>query len=310
MAKDKVIAVVGPTASGKTALAVRLALTLDGELVSADSRQVYRGMDIGSGKEVDPLRAPDRRAVPRVLGVPQHLIDIVDPDESFSVADWQTRAFAAIEDILSRGKVPILVGGTGLYVKAVVDRLTFAGTPPDAPLRRRLQGKTVAELFWELRDLDPDAAARVDRHNKRRLIRAIEVARAASAGEGGPKKVWPYYDVLQIGIEHPREELYRRIDSRVDEQFARGLVEEVRTLVKRYGRDLPALSGIGHRELIDLVGVDHDQPLQLANASQRIKYDTHAYARRQLTWFRKDRRIRWVKDGEEALFVARRFLRG
>ena len=305
MAAQKIIAVVGPTASGKTALAVRLALAFDGELVSADSRQVYRGMDIGTGKERDPL--PGQDGVSMLLGVPQHLIDLLEPDEVFSLADWQKRAFAVIADILARGKLPILVGGTGLYVKAVVDALDLPDAPPDPGLRRRLGRKTTAELLWELRDFDPQKAKTIDRFNKRRLIRAIEIARAV-VGKGPRKNVWPHYDVLQIGINLPREELYRRIDTRVDEQIARGLLDEVCRLVKRYGKKLPALSGIGYRELVELVGVDNYQPLQMANATARIKFDTHAYARRQMTWFRKDTRIRWVVDQEEAMTLAETFL--
>lgn len=295
MPADKIIAVVGPTASGKTALAVRLALAFDGELVSADSRQVYRGMDIGTGKERDPLLGLD--GVSLLLGVPQHLIDLLEPDEVFSLADWQKRAFAVIADILARGKLPILVGGTGLYVKAVVDALDLPDAPPDLGLRRRLEHKTTAELLWELRDFNPNKAKTIDRFNKRRLIRAIEIARAA-VGKGTRKNVWPHYDVLQIGINLSREELYRRIDVRVDEQMRRGLAEEVAGLVKRYGKKFPALSGIGYRELVDPVG----------DSVQRIKFDTHAYARRQMTWFRKDTRIRWVVDQEEAMALVETFL--
>lgn len=293
---SKLIAVVGPTASGKTALAVRLALAFDGELVSADSRQVYRGMDIGTGKERDPLSGPD--GVPLLLGVPQHLIDIVEPDEAFSLADWQKRAFAVIADILARGKLPILVGGTGLYVKAVVDALDLPDAPPDLGLRRRLGRKTTAELLWELRDFNPEKAKVIDRFNKRRLIRAIEIARAV-VGKGTHSNVWPHYDVLQIGINLSREELYRHIDVRVDEQIRRGLAEEVAGLVKRYGKKLPALSGIGYREMVDPV----------VDFVQRIKFDTHAYARRQMTWFRKDARIRWVVDQEEAMTLTEIFLK-
>lgn len=296
MAADKIIAVVGPTASGKTALAVRLALTFNGELVSADSRQVYREMDIGTGKERDPLPGPD--GVPMILGVPQHLIDVVRPDEAFSLADWQKRAFAVVADILARGKLPIVVGGTGLYVKAVVDALDLPDAPPDNGLRRRLARKTTAELLWELRDLDPKKAKMIDRHNKRRLIRAIEIARAGAHLSTRLGTGWPHYDVLQIGITMPRQELYRRIDARVDEQISRGLEDEVRGLEKRYGKKHPALSGIGYRELIDAVG----DPIQ------RIKFDTHAYARRQMTWFRRDARIRWVTDQEEAMALSRAFL--
>ncbi len=306
MAAEKIIAVVGPTGCGKTALAVRIALTSNGELVSADSRQVYRDMTIGTGKERDPARAGV--SVPELLGVPEHLIDLVAPDAPFSVADWQERAFTVIADILRRGKVPILAGGTGLYVKSIVDGLTLGGTPPDVPLRKRLERMTASELFWELRDVDPAAAARIDRRNKRRLVRAVEVARAEAAGIRRPARAWPHYDALQIGIDLPREELYRRIDARVEEQIARGLVGEVHALVKRYGKNLPALSGIGYREFMPYINAGAIHELPLHEIIQRIQFDTHAYARRQMTWFRKDRRVHWVRNPDEALSLVRDFL--
>lgn len=289
---EKLIAIVGPTASGKTALAVQIAERFGGELISADSRQIYTEMDIGTGKEATP--------------VPQHLIDITKPSVPLTVAEWQERAFAVIADILERQKLPIVVGGTGLYVRSVVEALNIPAVAPDPAMRAKMEQWNNSELFWKLEEIDPDAAHRVDRHNKRRLIRALEVARAIEDGRVGEPRVYPHYQTLQIGINLPREELYRRIDARVDEQFRRGLVEEVRRLLATYDPASPAMSGIGYREV-----VHHLQgQLTLEEAVERVKFDTHAYARRQATWFNKDKRIRWVADTEEAIGLVEAFLKG
>ncbi|OGL79815.1 tRNA (adenosine(37)-N6)-dimethylallyltransferase MiaA [Candidatus Uhrbacteria bacterium RIFCSPHIGHO2_12_FULL_57_11] len=301
MKPQKLIVVIGPTASGKTALGIRLAKKYGGEVVSADSRQVYRGMDIGTAKPVCGVQ----RGRCSVEGVRHHLIDVVDPDEQFSVADWKQMALEATRGIIRRGHLPIVVGGTGLYIQSVVDNIEPPRIAANPTLRATLESKSLPELQRMLKRYDPDAAKRIDIKNPRRIIRALEVAIMT----GQPflsqrKKGKPLFDVLEIGINVSRSGLYRRIDERVDEQIRAGLVEEVRGLVARYGPDLSALTAIGYRQII----LHLNEKMTLDRAVERIKFDTHAYARRQMTWFRRDKRIRWIHNSEEAEPLAVEFL--
>ena len=278
--KRPLIVIVGPTAVGKSRLALELARRLDGEIVGADSRHVYRRMDIGSGKPT----AEERRVVPH------HLVDVVDIDESFTVADYQRLAYQAIDNILERGRLPFLVGGSGLHVAAVVCGLRPPQVPPNPALRAQLEAVAASEgtdaLVRELEALDPEAVRTIDRRNPRRLIRAIEVSRLA----GQPfsrlrRREPPPYDILQIGLTLDRAELYRRVDARVDNMMASGLVEEVESLVAAgYSFDLPAMSGIGYRE----VGAYLRGEVELVMALRRVKSATHRYARRQYAWFHLD----------------------
>jgi tRNA dimethylallyltransferase len=281
----KVIAIVGPTAIGKSCLALELASEFGGEIVSADSRQVYRYLDIGTAKP----SAQDRDLVPH------HLIDVVNPDEPFSLALYQDMAYRALEDINRRGKVAFLVGGTGLYVRAVLDGWRLPRVAPDPHLRRRLEERARAgggALYGELARLDPAAAASIDPRNLRRVIRALEVCYATGATFSALRGVVPpAFEALVIGLTAPRDVLYQRIDARVDEMVRRGLVEEVRRLVGQgYGFDLPAMSGIGYREM----GRYLRGELDLSTAVERIQFETHRFARHQYGWFRlSDERIRW-----------------
>jgi tRNA dimethylallyltransferase len=287
----KLIAVVGPTATGKTALAVRLARAVDGEIVGADSRQVYRRMDIGTAKPT-----PEERAL-----APHHLLDVVDPDQPFSLAQYLELATAALEDIWARGRQPLLVGGSGQYVWALLEGWTVPRLPPQRELRRSLEERAAQEgvdaLHRELARVDPQAAAGIDPRNVRRVIRALEVYQAT----GRPISFWqekapPGWDTLILGLTCPREELYRRIDIRVDGMMEVGLVGEVRGLLAMgYSRELPSMSGIGYREVGQHLAGDLDLPTAVA----RIKTATHRLARQQGTWFRRDDpRIRWLAAGE------------
>jgi len=296
----RLIAIVGPTAAGKSRLALRLAQQFNGEIVSADSRQMYRHMDIGTAK---PGR--EERAL-----VPHHLIDIVNPDEDFSLAQYQQLAYHTIVDIHQRGKLPWLVGGSGLYVWAVLEGWSIPPVPPDAALRRTLAERAakgeVAELYQELMALDPVAAQKIDPRNVRRVIRALEVTRSAGVPFSQlQQKKAPPFQTLIIGLTAARAELYRRIDARIDEMVARGLVDEVKELVKMgYSLNLPAMSGIGYRQ----IGLYLRGELSLAEAIQQIKYETHRFARHQYNWFRlNDERIQWFDiTGEvEAAITAR-----
>jgi tRNA dimethylallyltransferase len=279
---SNLLVIVGPTAVGKTALAIDLAQHLGGEIVSADSRQIYRGMDIGTAK---PTCQEQSLA-------PHHLIDIVAPDEPYTLAQFQADAYAAIDDILARGKLPFLVGGTGLYVRSVVEGLRIPRVPPNVELRAQLARQGGRALYERLRELDPDAAARIDPRNVRRTVRALEVClttgrRFSELGRASP----PPYRITQIGLTMNRPELYARIDARVECMMAQGLVAEVEALVRQgYGWNLPSMSGLGYREM----GAYLRGEVPLDEAVMNIKRNTRDFVRRQYAWFRvKDERIQW-----------------
>ena len=283
---NRLLAIVGPTAIGKSQLVLHLAQTFNGEIVSADSRQVYRYLDIGTAK-------PSRQELSLVR---HHLIDIVNPDEDFSLAQYQQLAYRAIGDIKQRDKLALLVGGSGLYVWAVLEGWGIPQVSPDPELRRSLAEKAAGggadELYQELVKVDPVAARRIDRRNVRRLIRALEVSRSAKRPFSQLQyKKAPAFNSLIIGLTTDRAELYRRIDSRVDRMIEQGLVEEVRTLIDvGYDFNLPAMSGIGYKQ----IGMFLRGELTLAAAIQQIKFETHRFVRHQYNWFRlSDKRIQW-----------------
>jgi len=292
---QKLVAIVGPTATGKTALAIALARTLGGEIVGADSRQVYRHMDIGTAKPT-----PEERSL-----APQHLIDVVDPDQEFSLAQYLELAVAALEDVWSRGKQPLLVGGSGQYVWALLEGWRVPRLPPQRKLRRELEERAARQgagaLHGELVQVDPKAAARIDPRNVRRVIRALEVHKAT----GCPISYWqekgpPPWQTFILGLTCPRQVLYERIDARVDAMMEAGLVDEVRALLAMgYSPSLAALSGIGYKQVCQYLAGE----LDLATAVAQIKTATHRLARQQYTWFRlDDRRIRWIDVSLDAPF--------
>lgn len=295
-----VIAIVGPTGSGKTDLGIRIARKFGGEIICADARTVYRGMDIGTAKVVPP-------------GIRHHLVDIRDPNESYSVAEFVRDAQRCIAEIVARGKLPIIVGGTGLYVRALLRGYAIPLVPPDPLLRARLERRTTAALVRELERRDPEAARTIDAHNRRRLIRAIEVCRAAGPRSRLPTRGDPPYHTLLLGIAVPRETLYRRIDRRTAAWIRAGLLTEVRHLLRKYPYDPPVLRGLVYREVGDALlaqprlgrkGTEDDVAALVA----RVNGALHAYARRQMTWFRKEKGIRWVQSTAEADAAVRKFL--
>lgn len=303
--KQPLIAVAGPTAAGKTAAVIRLARDLAGEVVSADSRYLYRGMDIGTAKPTEAEMA----------GVPHHLIDVVDPTQDYSLALYQADAYRAIDQILARGRLPILAGGTPLYVNALLEGWRIPEVPPDPAFReamaRLAKTEGPAALHERLALVDPVAADRIPITNVRRVIRALEVHRSTGRPmteiEG---KQPPPYDILTLGLMLPRDELYERIDRRIEEQIASGWVEEVqRLLAAGVSPDIPAMSAIGYREIVTyLAGT-----CSLAEAAERIKYHTHRYARHQLTWLKRMPGIQWFDPREpgwydEMLGLVRDFL--
>jgi tRNA dimethylallyltransferase len=275
-----VMAIVGPTAVGKTALAMRLSDEFALEVVSADSRQVYRYMDIGTAKPT----AQERRRVKH------HLVDVVDPDEPFTLAQYQEMAYTAIDDIHSRKRLPLLVGGTGLYVKAVLEGLSIPRVEPDARLREALlteaANKGYQALHNRLRQVDPVAAERIDARNVRRVVRALEVCYLLGQPISSVQRAAPPpYRVLRIGLTMPREQLYQRIDERVEHMLAAGLVEEVCALVARgYGYSLPAMSGLGYRQ----IGMYVRGEVSLDEATTLMKRYTRRFVRQQANWFRLD----------------------
>jgi tRNA dimethylallyltransferase len=281
-----VLALVGPTATGKTALALALAERLPLEVVSADSRMVYRWMDVGTAK---PSWDERQR-------VPHHLVDVVDPDEPYSTALFQQQALAAIARIHARGRRAALVGGTGLYVRAVCDGLQIPPVPPDEAFRTEMEARAARDgwqaLRAELARVDLESAARIEARNVRRVIRALEVHRAT----GVPFSAWqqrrpPPFRTVFVGLDLPRETLYRRIDARVIEQVEAGLIEEVRLLAARgYDWSLTSMSGFGYREMGQYLRGEIDRQ----TAIERYQQATRHYARRQWTWFRPDRRIHWL----------------
>lgn len=290
----KVIVIVGPTASGKSALALELAQKYNSEIISADSRAIYRGMSIGSAKPTLEEQAL----------VPHHLIDIANPDQTISLSKFKSLAEKAIADIVARGKLPILVGGTALYIYAIIDNWQIPEVPPDQNLRDELDKKSTEELWQILVEKDPEAQEFVDPHNKRRIIRALEVIEATGKKLSAQReKGEPLYNPLFLGLDVDEETLKKRIAERTQKMLDGGLIEEVKNLLsKGYDKDLPAFSGIHYREVIDYLDgkISKDEMISLV--------DLHDYqlTRRQMTWFKKDPRIRWV-DRLQALEIVKNF---
>ena len=292
MTKPPLILIVGPTAVGKTELAIQLAERLNGEIVSADSRLFYRGMDIGTAK---PSREEQAR-------VPHHLIDIANPDEILSLAVFQQKAHEIIADIHSRNKLPFLVGGTGQYVRAVTEGWTPPEVIPNEQLRDEL-GKMKDErgIYWlheKLRELDPAAAEKIDARNFRRTIRALEVIMTTGKkfSEQRGQSDSPY-QLITIGLIRPRAELYARVDARIEAMFANGFLDEVKTLLARgYAPTLPTMSAIGYRECVEVL----EGKINVEEAKQAIRRMTRIFVRRQANWFKEsDPTIYWypVKGG-------------
>jgi tRNA dimethylallyltransferase len=274
------VVLTGPTASGKTAAAMALANDFPIEVISADSRQVYRGMDVGTAKPTAGERAR----------VPHHLTDIIDPNQTYSAHRFVQDARRALDDICNRGRLPVVVGGTGFYIKALVEAELLAGVPPDAELRHDLEAlqarEGVAGLAARLERLDPTRAATIDRANPRRLIRAIEVAERGSAV--GDSQV--QLTSVILGIDLPRDVLAARIEGRVHDMYAGGLIQETRSLLESgLAPDAPALTGVGYREAAAVL----DGSLTLDEARQRTVSRTRQYARRQRTWFRHQLPVHW-----------------
>lgn len=292
--KQKVIVIVGPTASGKSDFAIKLARKFQGEVVSADSRQVYRGMDIGTGK----VTKAEQRLVPH------HLLDIAEPKRDFSVARFQRLGSKAIRDITRRGKLPIVVGGTGFYIDVLVYDAKLPDVKPNKKLRAELEKQSAEHLFARLKKLDPARASSIDPHNKRRLVRALEIV--ISTGKPIPtlEKESPY-DILWLGIALPKEIVGRRIAARLAKRFKQGMVAEVRRL---------HAEGVSFKRL-ESFGLEYrwvayylQDRTTLSEMKHVLERSIIQYAKRQMTWFKRNKDIRWIENENQALRLAREFL--
>lgn len=302
--KLKLLAVIGPTAAGKTALAIELAKLFNGEIISADSRQFYRGTNIGTDIIEGKWVKRGGRRVYLAHGVPHHLIAFRSPSQPVTLDGFRRLARRKIKEIAARDHLPILCGGTGLYVQAVTDNFLLPSVPPNPVLRARMERRSTADLLAELKRRDPDYAARISSGNRRYIIRALEVIEATGQPFSAQQaKGEPEYDTLKLGVRRPRETLYRKINRRVDEMMEEGLVRETEKLVKRHGWQTPAMTGLGHRQ----IGQYLKGEISLAEAVRLIKRDTRHYARRQLIWWRRDPTIRWVRSLSEAERLVSRF---
>lgn len=289
---QKLVVILGPTGAGKTSMSLALAKKFDGYIISADSRQIYREMDIGT----------DKLTQDKWQGIEHRMIDIINPDQEYSLAQYQKTVFAIVKK--EKKHLPFLVGGTGLYIQSIIDNLNIPKGGPDKVLRKELGGKDTDTLFRMLIKMDPKAAQMIDENNKRRIIRAIEVCKKTkSKFSDQVRKKKSVVDVLQIGIKITREEMYEKINNRVDEMMKEGLLEEVKKLGEKFGWGIPSMSAIGYKQL----GLYFKRELSLDEAIELIKIDSRHYAKRQMTWFKRDKRINWVSSLQEAEKLVKKF---
>jgi len=292
---QKLIAIIGPTSSGKSDLAVYLAKKFKGEVISADSRQVYKGMNLGTGKITRN----------EMKGVIHHLLDVTSPKKRFTVALYKKKADRVIEDIIKRRRLPILCGGTGFYIEAVVDNILIPEVPPDLELRKELEQRTNFELFLMLKKLDKKRAEGIDRFNKRRLVRSLEIILKTKKKIPPLKKKGFPYPVLLIGIKKEKEELEQRIKERLWQRLKKGMVSEVEKLHE---------SGVSFKRLEEF-GLEYrwislylQKTISYNEMVKRLEKDIVNFSKRQMTWFKKDKRVQWVKSKEEAENLVNNFL--
>ena len=288
MSKPKVIVICGPTASGKTALSIELAKKINGEIVSADSMQIYKDMDIGTAKTTTE----------EMQGIKHYLQDFVEPDKRYSVADYKVDAEKAIEEILSKGKTPIVVGGTGLYVDSLIYGIEYQEIKFDEKYRKELEDialkKGLETLYKKAQEIDPEAMKKISCNDKKRIIRVLEIYKATgktkTEQEIESRKKEVKYDYKVFAIDWEREKLYERINKRVDIMIENGLIEEVENLLKKYKEFPTAMQGLGYKEVVEYL----NGYLTKEEMIDKIKQETRRYAKRQITWFRKNKQTIWI----------------
>jgi tRNA dimethylallyltransferase len=293
--KEKIVVILGPTASGKTEFSIKLAKKFNGEIVNADSRQVYRGMEIGTAKPTKKERKT----------VPHHLFDIASPKKKFTVAQYRKLALKTIKKIFKKERVPFLVGGSWFYIRAIVDGLVIPEVPPDWSLRKKLEKKSTQQLYQILKKLDPERAKKIEKENKRRLIRAIEICK--KIGKVPPLKFNPLpYPVLMIGIKKSKKELAKRIKKRFFEWLKKGLILEVIKL-KRMGVSFKRIEefGMHYREIAKYLQGKISEKEMIEKSIKEIQ----KYAKKQINWFKKDKRIVWIKNQKEGEKILKKFLK-
>ncbi|MBD3311064.1 MAG: tRNA (adenosine(37)-N6)-dimethylallyltransferase MiaA [Candidatus Magasanikbacteria bacterium] len=303
----KLIVILGPTACGKTSWSLKLSKKFNGEVISADSRQIYKKMDIGTAKEPGEWKRNGLRKTYYIEGIPHHLLDFLDPGKRFTVAEFRDKALKYAKMAQKNDRIPIIAGGTGLYIQSIVDNYRIPRIPPNKKLRQSLEEKQNKELVRLLEKMDQKAAKRIDRNNKRRIIRALEVCILSGESFSEQReKGEPLFETLQIGIDVPREVLYDRINMRVDEMMKMGLLKEIEGLLKqKYSWSLPSMSGIGYRQFKGYF----EGEKKLEECVNLLKRDTRRYAKRQIAWFKRDQRINWMSDYEEAEKLVKTFLK-
>ena len=292
---NKLIAIVGPTSSGKTGLSIKLAKKFNGEVVSADSRQVYKGMDIGSGKATKK----------EMENIPHYLLDVASPKERFDVVQYQKLAIEAINKVHKKNKLPLLVGGTGFYIQAIIDGIIIPEVKPDWQLRKKLEKETTEKLFKRLKKLDPQRAKTIERKNRRRLIRALEIVIKTKSPVPLLKKVKPQFEILILGIKKPFPELKKLIEKRLLERLEKGMIKEVKKLRK---------SGVSWKRLEEF-GLEYrytafylQRKMDYQEMTKKLQKEIEHYAKRQMTWFKRDKRIHWIKAYQEAEKFTKTFL--